>query len=308
MQPLAIVALGALALLVYLAEKGKAARPVQTDAPPSSPVVLVVQGGAASSAPTSSPAPVALQRAPTSIPTSERKQGVLGNPFAQVGLDVAAPFGGQIVGGAISETGAGVARVSNPFGGAPTAGQSGLPAVGNTVADELGSAGASVSSSAGLGLAGLFVAKAAPKIRGGTEEEKRKAFGAASLSTVQTGVALAVPFFGSVASSLLGVAARTHEGGRAVKAVGTTVTQGYEGQKKLLAGDFTGTKGAKDKRQNAFFMSVDARVNELKEGGKLDEKDVSGFKQALGYGYTLSGGFDLSTLDLKAGTNPFRKA
>lgn len=311
-MPYVVLALGFVALAVYLSER-KTTAAIPSDSSPSSPSVIVITRTETVTAPSSpAPAPVATQRAPTSIPTTPvHKAGLVANPFAQAGLQVAAPFTPQIVGGTLETAGAGVARASSPFGGAAAGTgantQAGLPRLGQGVAEELGQAGADVSGATGLGLVGVF-ASSSSKIAGKSEKEQRAIFGKAALATVQTGISAAVPFVGGVVSTIVGLGAQTHEGQRAVKATGVAISQGYEAQKNFFTSGRLSLGSTQRERKSSFFSSVDSRVAELQQGGKLDEKDVSGLRQALAYGYTFSGGVDLSKIELKAGTNPFRES
>lgn len=311
MQALALVAIGAVILIAYFAESNAEVPQTPADSSPSSPTIIVIQGApGAPGAPGAqgAPGPVATQRAPTSIPSPpENRPSALGNPFAQAVIPTVAPFAPQIAGNAFMTAGAGVERITNPFGGRVAPADASIGGLGASVGDKLSEVGASVSSMTGLGLVGVFAGKTIG-IRGQTDKEQKATFGQAALATAQTGIAVAVPLVGSLVSGVVGLAARTETGQRVVAQTGRTVFQGYEGQKKVLRGDFTGTAGNERARKGAFYSAIEARAAELKVGGKLEEKDVSGFKQAIAYGYTLAGDVDLTKLSLEVGTNPFHES
>lgn len=223
--------------------------------------------------------------------------------MATVGIGYAAPFAPQIAGGAVSSAGGAVERASSPFAG-KLVGATGAPGVGQAVADRLGDVGATLAGTTGLGLVGVFAGKSVG-IRGKSEAEQRAKFGQASLATVQTGVSVGIPFVGPLVAALVGVAARTKAGAQAVAVAGKGAGHVYEAQKNFFnKGQLDFGDGGKARR-SSFFWLVDQRVTELKQGGKLEAKDVEGFKQALGMGYVFSGGFDLSKLNLAVGDNPF---
>jgi len=255
-------------------------------------------------------------------------------------LALAGPSVTQATGTALERVGATVTTLGeNPLGGAPasvtapvnvgaqaTETATGVDASASGEITPLGKASSLAGGSiSGVGediaganpIVGEFVTNVleAGKFRGASEQQQGQILGNATLQTIASG-ASAIPVVGAGISAALKALAGTGTGAEAVAAVGEGEEKVYEGQKLLLKGDvsaafneaaaaFSGGGSTEAQRHQQFFQAIDGLVMKLSKGGTLTAANVASLKAAESLGYHLVDGFDLNSLKLTAGTNPF---